>query len=151
MTVWIDADSCPIQVGNHAVKYTGKLNIPLYFVANKDIPVSEKGIFKKIIVPEKKDAADDYILQNAVSGDLVITRDLLFAQKLVKKQICTINDRGTVFSEENINELVSERDYNLQLANIGLVKHFNEGYDKKKFGAFANCFDKCIHQLLKKH
>ncbi len=151
MTVWIDADSCPTLVRNHVAKHTHRLNIPLFFVANKDIPVNEEGNYKRIIVSEQKDAADNYILEHAEPGDLVITRDIIFAEKLITKNICTINDRGTIFTNDNIREMISERNYNLELANLGLVKHFNEGYDKKKFGLFANCFDKCIHQLIKKY
>ncbi len=101
-----------------------------------------------IICPAEKDAADNYILEHCTQNDIVITRDLLFAQKLIEKQVTVINDRGTVFSKENIGPLLTEREYNLQLAEMGLVKHFNEGYDKKKFSAFANCFDKIVNQKL---
>ena len=101
-----------------------------------------------IICEATKDAADNYIYDNADKNDLVITRDIVFADRLVTKGISTINDRGTIFNKENIKELLSTRDFDLQLANIGLVKHFNEGYDKKKFALFANSFDKTLHQLL---
>ena len=48
-----------------------------------------------------------------------------------------------------IKERLSTRDFDLQLAQIGLVKHHHEGYDKKKFAEFANSFDKVIHRLLR--
>jgi len=146
--IWIDADSCPALVRNHAVKMGSKLELKVYFVANKNIPSEEKN-YEMIICPQEKDAADNYIISNVKENDLVITRDIVFAGRLVEKNIRTINDRGTIFSSENIKELLSTRDFDLQLANIGLVKHYKEGYDKKKFAAFANSFDKVIHQLLR--
>ena len=97
------------------------------------------------ICDAEKDAADNYIFENCKSGDLVITRDIVFAGRLVEGGICTINDRGTEFSSEMINERLSISDFDRQLAEIGLVKHFHEGYDKKKFTNFANSFDKVIH------
>ena len=100
------------------------------------------------ICSKEKDAADDFILENVKSNDLVITRDIIFASKLLNKNITTINDRGTVFDPENIVKFLSERDFNMQLAEIGLVKHFNNGYDKKKFSLFANAFDREINRLL---
>lgn len=146
--IWIDADSCPSLVRNHCVKMAAKLNLQIFFVANKQINCDENFPYKMIICEEKKDSADDYIFFHAKQNDLVITRDINFAFRLVQKNICAINDRGTVFSKENINELLSKSDFDLQLSQIGLIKHFNEGYDKKKFSLFANCFDKIIHRLM---
>lgn len=149
MTVWIDADSCPTLVRNYVVKYSTSLKIPVIFVANKDIPITQEGNFQMIVCNQEKDAADNHILENCKEGDLVVTRDIVFAGHLVEKNITTINDRGTIFTKENIKELLSERDFDFQLAQIGLVKHYNEGYNKEKFSKFANCFDKTIHKLLK--
>ena len=143
--IWIDADSCPSLVRNHTVKIGNKLNIPVIFVANKKIPGPESGIFTMQICETEKDAADNYIFNNCNQNDLVITRDIVFADRLVEKGICVINDRGTEFTKEIIKERLSVSDLDRQLVEIGLVKHFHEGYDKKKFANFANSFDKVIH------
>ena len=97
------------------------------------------------ICDAEKDAADNYIFDNCIDTDLVITRDIVFAARLVERGICVINDRGTEFTSEIIKERLSISDFDRQLAEIGLVKHFHEGYDKKKFANFANSFDKVIH------
>lgn len=146
--IWIDADSCPSPVRNHVIKTGNKLNIPVTLVANKAIPCEENLVFQMEIVEQTKDSADNFILTNAESGDLVITRDIVFADKLVTKEIASINDRGTEFTKSNIKELLSERDYDLALAEMGLVKHYHEGYDKSKFIKFANCFDRVLHKLI---
>jgi uncharacterized protein YaiI (UPF0178 family) len=136
------------MVRNHTVKEASRLNIGVSFVANKKIGC-DYSPFNMIVCSNEKDAADNYILLNAKQNDLVITRDIVFAAKLVEKNIVCINDRGTTFNKDNIKTLLSNRDFDLQLAQMGLSKHFNEGYDKKKFESFANSFDKAIHQLLK--
>lgn len=146
--IWIDADSCPRQVRNHSVKTAQKLGIPVTFVANKKIDCDEKAPFEMIITDEQKDSADTYILEHAEKDALVITRDIVFADKLVQKEIITINDRGTEFTKEMIKERLSDRDFDFQLAEIGLVKHYHEGYDKKKFEKFANCLDRVIVKNL---
>lgn len=147
--IWIDADSCPALVRNHTVKMAAKLNLKVSFVANKQIPC-ESSEYEMIICPAEKDAADNYIIEHASENDLVITRDIVFADRLVEKNITAINDRGTSFTKNNIKELLSDRDFDFSLAQIGLVKHVHEGYDKKKFTAFANNFDKVLHSLLRK-
>ena len=150
LTIWVDADSCPALVRNHAVKMGNKLGLHVVFAANKKIgcdPVA--GNYEMAVCDSGKDAADNYIFDNCKSGDLVITRDIVFADRLVERGICTINDRGTEFTSEMIKERLSISDFDRQLAEIGLVKHFHEGYDKKKFAEFANSFDKVIHRLIK--
>ncbi|MCQ2575970.1 MAG: DUF188 domain-containing protein [Treponema sp.] len=147
--IWIDADSCPSMVRNFVVKYSAKLQLKVYFVANKQINCAEKFPYEMIICSTEKDAADNYILEHCDTEDLVITRDIVFADKLVDKGITAINDRGTTFTKENIKPKLAERNFDFQLAQIGLVQHYNEGYDKKKFALFANCFDKTVHHLLK--
>ena len=150
ITIWVDADSCPSLVRNHTVKMGNKLGAKVVFAANKTITCDTSvGPFEMVVCGAEKDAADDYIYENCKSGDLVITRDIVFADRLVEKGIACINDRGTEFTREMIKERLSSRDFDLQLAQIGLVKHFHEGYDKKKFANFANSFDKVIHRLLK--
>ncbi len=146
--IWIDADSCPSLVRNHVVKTGNKLNIPVILVANKEIKCDDNLVFEMIIVEQTKDSADNYILENSTSEDLIITRDIVFADKIVSKGIACINDRGTEFTSMNIKELLSERDYDLALAEMGLVKHFHEGYDKSKFIKFANCFDRVLHRII---
>lgn len=143
--IWIDADSCPTLVRNHCVKMGRQLSIPVTFVANKSIPCAEKP-FEMIICSNEKDAADNFILQNSNAQDLVITRDIVFADRLVSKSIPCMNDRGTVFSSENIKTLLSQRNFDFMLAEAGVVKHFSEGYSKKNFSLFANCLDKVLHQ-----
>ena len=143
--IWIDADSCPLKVRNHVVDYSAKKGIKVFFVANKKIDCHSKNPFNMIITDAQKDSADNYIFEHVQNGtDLVITRDIVFADRLVQNGIITINDRGTEFTKEIIKERLSERDFNLQLAQMGLSKSYHEGYDDKKFEKFANCLDRTI-------
>ena len=148
--IWVDADSCPLLVRNHLIKTGARLSIPVTFVANKPLPDFEG---EMVITDQTKDSADNYIFEHTTAGtltspspDLVITKDIVFADRLVTKGVHTINDRGTEFTKEIIKELLSERDFNLQLVNLGLSKPHHEGYDKKKFEKFCNCLDRVINR-----
>ena len=75
--IWIDADSCPLMVRNHTVKQAKALGLsPVQFVANKSVACDFEH-FKMTVCEQKKDAADDYILEHAGANDLVITRDIV--------------------------------------------------------------------------
>lgn len=147
--IWIDADSCPLLVRNHVAEYSRKKGIKVFFVANKNISCDFPDLFTMIITDAQKDSADNYIFEHAQSGtDLVITRDIVFADRLVQKGLLAINDRGTEFTKEIIKERLSERDFNLQLVQLGLSKPYHEGYDKKKFEKFCNCLDRVVIRNL---
>ena len=146
--LWLDADSCPLQVRNFITKKANDLSLDVTFVANKQVTCTNEFPFEMIVCEQVKDSADNYILEKAQTNDLVITKDIVFADKLVEKNISCINDRGTSFTKANIKSLLQDRDFDLQIANCGLVKHFHEGYDKEKFFAFKKCFYKIIEELL---
>ncbi|MBP3561772.1 MAG: DUF188 domain-containing protein [Treponema sp.] len=147
MTIWIDADSCPKLVREFVLKYAENKKLSVIFVANKEIP-SSKSNFKMIICPQEQDAADDYIVNNVQENDLVITRDIPLAVRLVDKSITTINDRGTSFTKDNIKQKLSDRDFDLQLAQIGLGGFKPNTYDKKLLTKFINCFDREITKII---
>lgn len=102
-----------------------------------------------IIVESVKDGADNYIVENAAENDLVITRDIPLAQRLVEKNIVTLNDRGTVFSSENISYLRSIRDFNYQMAQYGITADKSGTLNQKDINNFSNCLDKELQKKLK--
>ncbi len=147
--IWVDADSCPKAVREHLVSFSQKKQIPLLFVANHQIPCpSNSELFTMIICQPTDQAADDYIFENVKENDLVITRDIPFANRLIQKDICTINDRGTKFTKDNIKEKLSERDFSFNLAQLGLGGPGKNTYGPKEFKKFADCFDREIQKIL---
>lgn len=146
--IWVDADSCPTAIRDFVVKYAHNFSIKVVFVANKKINACFND-FEMIICNNEKDAADNYILEHATVQDLVITKDIIFASKLVEKSIAVINDRGTVFTKNNINEKLSDRDFDFQLAQIGFGGKKGSFYSKKEFLKFKECFNKQMQNLFK--
>ena len=92
--IWIDADSCPRLVREYTADYAQKNHLSLTLVANKPVPAgSDRKNFEMIICSAEKDAADNYIVSSASEKDIVITRDILLAERLVAKNISVINDQ----------------------------------------------------------
>lgn len=149
--IWIDADSCPKPVRDIAIRFSRRMNpgIKVVFVANREIPARSKE-HEMIVCEKEKDSADNYILSHASQSDMVITKDILFAEKLVSKGICAINDRGTYFSKDNIEGLVEDRNFNLQLAEIGFTGTRQRSYSKKHLEKFVKCFEEQLSRLLRK-
>ena len=101
------------------------------------------------IADSSPDAADDYIVENISAGDMAITRDIPLAKRLVIAGIRVLNDRGIVYTEENINERLSIRNLMLDLHNNGIAPERTSQYGKKELQNFANALDREITRLLK--
>ena len=141
-SVWVDADSCPREVRTFLISSAEKNRFHLNFVANAPIPSLEQTEACKAILCEKgKDSADNHIFSSAEKNDIVITKDIPFAARLVEKEICVMNDRGTIFTKYNIQDRLMERNFNLNLAEIGFgSKNKKVYYGKKELTKFTNCF-----------
>ena len=111
------------------------------------MPKSE--LFQMIVCDATPDAADNYIVENASQNDIVITRDIPMASRLIEKNITTINDRGLLFTSENIREKLSLRNFNKELYDNGILSEKTSTFSKKDVNNFANCFDREIQKKLK--
>lgn len=149
MTLWVDADSCPRQVRELVCRTGIRLEIPVVFVANRKIDMPKSPLFSMVLAPTSADAADDHIVQSAIIGDLVVTRDIPFAKRLVDASVRVINDRGIVYTTENINERLSIRNLMLDMHRNGLVPEKTSQYGKKELQNFANALDREISRLRK--
>ena len=148
--VWIDADSFPTLLKNFILEYAEKNYLEIIFVANKPIK-SEKQNFKMILAENTKDSADNIIFENITEKDIAITRDILLAERLVQKNIKTINDRGTYFSKENIKKKVEERNYDFNLAQLGFSGSKEKNYGPKELEKFKECFEKTLKKIYQEN
>jgi uncharacterized protein YaiI (UPF0178 family) len=150
-SIWVDADSCPIPVKDIIFRFCKRLKLRLTFVANHEIPMPKSELFKMIVCDATPDAADNYIVENALPNDIVITRDIPMASRLIEKNITTINDRGLLFTSENIREKLSLRNFNKELYDNGILSEKTSTFSKKDVNNFANCFDREIQKKLKQN
>jgi uncharacterized protein len=96
------------------------------------------------ICPPGENAADDRLVELAAPGDIAVSRDLALAKRLLEKNAVVIDDRGRLFTLDNINELLSLRNFTVTLAENGLGVERAASYGKKELKAFADALDKQI-------
>jgi hypothetical protein len=151
MNIWADADSLAPKVREVLSRRDGKnapntsIAIHVFFVSCKKLPESETALGTFVRVEQGTDEADNYILTRAESGDIIVTRDILFAEKAVLRGIIAINDRGTLWTEENIHERVSVRNFAKELRDAGVQSLGKRtGLDAKDIQNFAGALDKAI-------
>ena len=121
MKIWIDADSCPAQVRTILVRAADREKIPLKFVANRKIPFQKSAYAEMIVVGNAPGAADNFIRRTVEGGDMVITRDIPFAARLLEEGVVVLNDRGERFTPNEIREKLSLRDLMEEMRHSGLA------------------------------
>ena len=99
------------------------------------------------ICPPGADAADDRLVELAEPGDLAICRDIPLAKRLLEKGAAVIDDRGRIFTRENIGELLSMRNFMVGLAENGLGMERSANYGKREFKSFADSLDRLLTKL----
>ena len=133
MTVWIDSDSCPAAVRTivaekvRGIHEEGK-GPDAVFIANRPVPLPDDNCIKFHLASKEKDSADNFIIENAVPGDIVLTRDFLLADKTVRAGIATMNFDGRLFDQKWLERRIEERNIMEVLYNSGSV----DRYRKKK-------------------
>jgi len=91
MRVWIDADACPRAAKDQVVKFALKRQFEVVLVAGQSQIKPAFACVKLIVVPSGPDAADDYLVEHAVPGELVICSDVPLADRLVKNGVTALD------------------------------------------------------------
>jgi uncharacterized protein YaiI (UPF0178 family) len=140
--IWIDADACPKAVKEILFKTSARLKIELALVANAYQAIPHSPLITLTIVGKKLDEADQYIVDHVGPGQLVITADIPLAAKVVEKEAFALNPRGEVYTEENIGEILSMRDFMKDLRDGGAITGGPSQFGPKDVEHFANSLNK---------
>lgn len=147
MKIWIDADACPKEVKELVFKASFRLKIEVCLVANAYMPVPKDSLITSVQVDKGADVADLYIVESAAEGDLVITADIPLAALVVEKGSTAINPRGEHYTEENISERLSMRDFMQGLRDEGLNTGGPAPFGTKDKANFANSLNRILAKL----
>jgi len=150
MKIWVDADAAPRDVKDIVARAALRLELPILLVANQRLQTPANNSFVTAVrVEGGPDVADDHIAEHAEPGDLAITADIPLAARLVEKGVKAIDPRGTEYTEENIGERLSVRDFMDQLRSTGIETGGPSVYGPKEKQAFAATLDRVLTHLLK--
>ena len=149
MRIWIDADACPKAAKDLIVKFALKRKLEVVMVAGQAQVKPAFACVKLIVVPSGPDAADDYLVENAVPGELVICSDIPLADRLVKNGVAALDPRGREFDERNMADRVATRNLFTELREQGQASGGQGPYGEKEKQEFANSLDRILTRLAR--
>lgn len=151
MKIWIDADACPKMVKELIYKASIKSQIPVCLVANSYLTIPKVANISFVQVDQGADVADFYIVEHSQKQDLVITADIPLADLIVKKGAIAINPRGEIYTEENISERLSMRNFMQELRDSGIDTGGPAPLGPKDKEKFANSLNVILTKMLKEN
>lgn len=149
MKIWIDADACPKIIKEVIFKVSERLQIPVILVANSQMYIPHTPLISLVRVEQGADVADQYIVQHVQADDLVITADIPLAAFVVEKTAIAIDPRGELYTEENVQERLSVRDYMKELRDSGLDTGGPKSFGPKDKENFTNSLNRILTKLKK--
>lgn len=144
MKIWVDADATPKPVKEILFRAAQRAAVTTTLVANQSLSVPNSPFLKTVQVPSGFDVADNYIVQQCESGDLVITADIPLAAEVVEKGALAINPRGEKYTRENIRQRLAMRDFMEEMRSSGQVTDGPKAYNQQDRQAFANTLDRLL-------
>ncbi len=145
MTIYIDADACPVK--DETYKVATRYKIPVVLVANSFMKTPFDPLVQLQVVGNGFDAADDWIAETESSGDIVITADILLADRCVKNGVKVLGHKGDEFTEDNIGSAVAHRELMQELRYTGEVKGGPAPMDKRARSQFLGALDRIIQAI----
>jgi len=148
MRIWIDADGCPRPVKELVFQVSARRKLAVCLVADRQVGRPSNPLVSIVVVPGDMDAADRYIAEHLSPEDLVITTDLPLAAIVVEKGATGLNPRGELYTEENVRERLSMRDFMTGLREAGMVTGGPAPYGPKDRQRFAEALDRLLTARL---
>src|SRR5205085_11238182 len=107
LRILIDADACPVK--DEAYRVAFRHAVPVRVVSNMRMRVPDHPLVERILVSDAFDAADDWIALQADAKTVVITGDILLADRCLKAGATVIGHNGKPFTTGSIGAAIATR------------------------------------------
>lgn len=105
--VLVDADACPVKDEIYRVAW--RHEVPVKIVSNSRLRVPDHALVERIVVSDGFDAADDWIAEAATARSIVVTADILLADRALKAGATVLAPTGKPFTPASIGPAIATR------------------------------------------
>jgi uncharacterized protein YaiI (UPF0178 family) len=105
--ILVDADACPVK--DEIYRVAERHHVPVSVVSNAPFRVPTGPLVARVVVSGSFDAADDWIAERADARSVVVTADILLADRCVKAGATVLSPTGKPFTRASIGGAVATR------------------------------------------
>ncbi|HEY0597867.1 YaiI/YqxD family protein [Sphingopyxis sp.] len=144
--ILVDADACPVKDEIYRVAW--RHGTPVKVVSNSRLRVPEHPLIERVVVSDGFDAADDWIAEAADARSIVITADILLADRALKAGASVIGPNGKPFTLASIGPAIATRAIMADLrAGIGDAMGGPRPFSKADRSQFLQALDSALVRL----
>lgn len=149
LRILVDADACPVKA--EIIKVAQRREIETVFVANSWLRLERDPLLSMVVVPGNFDAADDWIAERANENTIVITADILLAERCVAASAwAVLGPNGKAFTENSIGMAVATRAIMSDLRAGGAQVGGPAPFSKADRSSFLSALDLAIVRHARK-
>lgn len=143
--LYIDADACPVKEDTFRVakRYSWKV----WVVSRVAIHLPIADWILPVVAGDGFDKVDDWIAEHIDTNDIVVTGDLLLAERCIKKSARVIDPRGRLLDSDNISEALSMRELMSELRQRGEIGLGPAKMGKKNKSNYSAQLDELINKV----
>ena len=105
--ILIDADACPVKDEVYRVAF--RRHVAVRVVSNARMRIPDHPLVERVVVSDAFDAADDWLAEAAGPTDVIITADILLADRCLKAGATVIANNGKPFTAASIGSAIATR------------------------------------------
>jgi uncharacterized protein len=105
--ILVDGDACPVKEEIYKVAF--RHEVPVTVVANTFFRVPIHPLVTRVVVSDGFDAADDWIAENTDAACVVVTADILLADRCLKAGATVLAPTGKPFTTASIGGAIATR------------------------------------------
>ncbi len=143
--IFVDADACPVK--DEVYKVAWRREVPVTVVSNSWLRVPAHSLIERVVVSDRFDAADDWIAEKADERTVVITGDILLADRCLKKRATVIGHNGKPFTAASIGGAIATRAIMADLRAGGDVVGGPAPFAKADRSRFLQALDEALVRL----
>ena len=143
--ILVDADACPVK--DEVYKVAFRRAVPVAVVSNSRIRAPDHPLVKRVLVSDAFDAADDWIAAAADARTVVVTGDILLADRCLKAGASVIGHNGKPFTAASIGGAIATRAIMADLRAGGDVVGGPAPFAKADRSRFLQALDEALARL----
>ena len=143
--ILVDADACPVKDEIYKVAWRHEVSVDV--VSNSPFRVPIHPLVRRVVVSDGFDAADDWIAGEAGPRSVVITADILLADRCLKKGALVLSSNGKPFTTSSIGVQIATRAIMSDLRAGGEVIGGPAPFSKVDRSRFLSALDEALGRL----
>ncbi|MGC6400785.1 YaiI/YqxD family protein [Sphingomonas sp. FW199] len=146
--ILVDADACPVK--DEIYKVAWRHEVPVTVVSNSHLRVPDHPLIARVVVSDGFDAADDWIAAAGDAASIVVTADILLADRCLKTGATVIAPTGRPFTTSSIGAAIATRAIMADLRAGGDQIGGPKPFGKADRSAFLQALDTAIVRLRRR-